>query len=190
MLHLKLYSEKHKLYRGTLPERTWIIFNHMFITEFLIAEFKPVNRCSQLTCVHPCCHPIHIMCWFIQEAAIVLFVDTPLHSIPCAKWHNLWTAPSQMNLQVILIEWQKGCKHIHVSWFAYVIWSANVVGNVDHLTACSMTACMCSILTCGHNDANFSFSFCQCLVHIFLKKKSRKCSQDLWHKTTNSNLPI
>ena len=186
MLHLKLYSEKHKLYRGTLPERTWIIFNHMFITEFLIAEFKPVNRCSQLTCVHPCCHPIHIMCWFIQEAAIVLFVDTPLHSIPRAKWHNLWTAPSQMNLQVILIEWQKGCKHIHVSWFAYVIWSANVVGNVDRLTACSMTVCMCSILTCDHNDENFSFSFHQCLMHIFFKQKSRKCTQDLWHKTKNS----
>ena len=93
---------------------------------------------------------------------------------------------TQMNLQVILIEWQKGCKHIHVSWFAYVIWSANVVGNVDHLTACSMTVCMCSILTCDHNDENFSFSFHQCLMHIFFKQKSRKCSQDLWHKTKNS----
>ena len=61
MLHLKLYSEKHKLYRGTLAERTLIILNHMLITEFLIAEFKPVNRCSQLTCVHRCCHPIQIM---------------------------------------------------------------------------------------------------------------------------------
>ena len=182
MLHLKLYSAKHKLYKWTLAERTWIIFNHM-----LIAEFKPVNRCSQLTCVHPCCHPIQIMWWFIGEAAIVLFVDTPLHSVLCDKWHNLLIAPSQMNLQVVLIEWQKGCKHTYVSWFDYVIWSANVVGNVDYLTACRMTVCMCSILTCDHNDENFSFSFCQCLVLIFFKQKSRKCSQDLWHKTTNSN---
>ena len=142
----------------------------MLITEFSIAEFKPVNRCSQLTCVHPCCHPIQIMWWFIGEAAIVLFVDTPLHSVPCDKWHNLLIAPSQMNLQVVLIEWQKGCKHTYVSRFDYVIWSANVLGNVDYLTACSMTVCMCSILTCDHNDENFSFSFCQCLVLIFLNK--------------------
>ena len=56
----------------------------------------------------------------------------------------------------------------------FVIWSANVVGNVDHLTACSTTVCMCSILTCGHNKDNFYFRFCKCLWHIFFLPKIKE----------------
>ena len=36
---------------------------------------QDMNRQIQLTCLHPCCHPIKIMWWLIWNVTIVLFVQ-------------------------------------------------------------------------------------------------------------------
>ena len=33
--------------------------------------------------LHPCCHPIQIMRWFIWEVTIVLFVHSSMQSVAC-----------------------------------------------------------------------------------------------------------
>ena len=52
------------------------------------------HRRIRLTCLHPCCHPIQVMGWFVLEVTIVLFVHTLVYwvaQLKPPKWIITWS---------------------------------------------------------------------------------------------------
>ena len=64
------------------------------------------NRGIRLMCLHPCCHAIQIMWWFLWVVTAVQFVTL--------NWvHGSMYEQNNWNYHVVWFGWQQGCKPVN-----------------------------------------------------------------------------